>query len=1002
MPESIRASPIGSRRRWIILGAGLLLLWLASGVRRIGAESFGVLHGPLLAGGTHRVEGSWVVAPPLLLRLSLYPRHGVELALPGADEAMLRTAEGSRYGFKGWATVRVHDQAWKAMHRSAAGRGLSGVLVGAVRRVGPELRYDGRRGALSPHLLRDLERKLSDELARRGVELRSLTVESIDYLSAGGEPIEPTGTRLLVVGLDGADWPIIDALLAQDRLPNLGALIERGVRAKLLTISPMLSPVIWTTVATGVEPSRHGILDFVVADPSGTSRQPVTSAQRQVPTIWELVSRSGVDVGVTAWWASWPADPVRGYLVSDRIAYQLFGFRSDIDDAQGKTWPPDLYEQVKSKIVPPDSVDWERVVPYLGGDRDRPEQFDEEESKLLDEFRTLLASGESYLAIGDALRRQFRPQLEVIYFEGTDTIGHLFMSYRRPPLPGVDAARIESFGEMVDRYYEMADAYLGRLLEDRDGDWTVLVLSDHGFVSDATRPRTTDSRIGHGPAADWHRRFGVLILSGAHVRQGQRLDEASVYDIAPTVLALFGQPVPRSWPGRVLASALEEEFLDSHPVRYRADDPRRREVAADTTLDPAAADLLAKLESLGYLSSGTEGTEGTDSMTGHNNAGVALLAEGKFPEAEAEFRAALEVRPDSPMLWVNLGLTLRFQGRLDEARELFERALPHAASMRMAALQLANLALEDGDLDKAERIALGVLEREPAAVELRNLFGLVLERRGDLDRAEAAYLKAAELDPDAALARNNLGNLAKRRNEIELAESWYQQAIEADPYFMGAWNNLALIYQGRGEMQRAIDLYSRALSKEPNNAVVLYNLASLYYATGDFDEARRIWTRATSADPNYASPFNNLASLEINAGRFDEAERLLTRALELDPRYGDARMNLALVHRSHDRFDRAREELQRATEDSRTGVNSHLQLGLLELEMGRAESAVMTLEQAMALAPRSTQLLNALGEAHRTVGNTGEAVRAWRASLAIDPGQELLARALAGLESPTQ
>ena len=70
----------------------------------------------------------------------------------------------------------------------------------------------------------------------------------------------------------------------------------------------------------------------------------------------------------------------------------------------------------------------------------------------------------------------------------------------------------------------------------------MLVLSDHGFSSDVTRPLTTDSRIGHGPAADWHRKFGMIVLSGAHVRAGAKLDEASVLDVAPTVLGIAGVP----------------------------------------------------------------------------------------------------------------------------------------------------------------------------------------------------------------------------------------------------------------------------------------------------------------------------------------------------------------------------------------------------------------------------------------------------------------------------
>jgi Tfp pilus assembly protein PilF len=977
-----------------IVGA-VLIVWLAFSVRTLGPDEFGVVDGPILGGGARKIDGRWCLAPPGLLRLTRYPRHGVELPLPGADEAMLPASDGSRFGFRGWVTVRLPVTNWRRIHRAANGRGANGALLHAVRQAGSELPSGAERQPLAGGTLaRDFERLLAAALAEQGLELRRLELNSIDFLavSAGDEIAAPTGARLLVVGLDGADWTIIDPLIAQGKLPNLKRLIDEGARAKLLTISPMLSPVIWTTVATGVEPSRHGILDFLVEDPNEGTRQPVTSAQRKTPTVWELLSRSGVDVGVTAWWASWPADPVRGYVVSDRLAYQLFGFRSDLDDPQGKTWPPDLYPEIRPLIVAPDSVGWERVRPYLDGPRQEPDSFDADERKLLDEFRTVIAGGETYLDVGLALREQFAPELEVVYFEGTDTVGHLFMPYRMPPLPGVDPARIESFSRIVDHYYETADAYLGRLLDGRDHNWTVLVLSDHGFVTDATRPQTTDSRIGHGAAADWHRRFGVLVLSGAQIVPGVELEEASVYDIAPTILALFGQPIPHSWPGRVLGQALQGEFLESHPVRYRLDEPERRDRLAQSLVDPTAAELLSKLESLGYVS--PEGGDSADSLTARNNAGVALLAEGKYAEAEQEFRAGLADNPGAPMLVMNLALTLRFQRRDGEAAELFELALDHPTTLRMAAHQLAQLRLESGEIAEAEALIQRALAREPDAAELHNTLGLILEQRSDLSGAEHEYRRAAELDPDAALARNNLGNLAKRRNELDAAEAWYLRAIEADPYFMGAYNNLALVYQARGQMPKAIDLYRRALAKSPNNAVVLNNLASLYYATGDHDEAHRLWRRAVMADPGYPSPLNNLASLEINAQRFDEAERLLSRALELDPDYGDARINLSLVYRARGQTDSARHELQLATADPRSGANAWFQLGLFELDSGDPSAAIAALEQARASVPRRTDVLNALGEAFLRSGDPSRAAETWKLSLALNPEQTRVREAL--------
>jgi Flp pilus assembly protein TadD len=737
------------------------------------------------------------------------------------------------------------------------------------------------------------------------------------------------------------------------------------------------------------------VVDFLVADRETGEAQPVTSAQRQVPTVWEILSRRGVEVGVIGWWASWPADPVRGYLVSDRLAYQLFGYRTDPTDAAGKTWPPGLYDQLRPWIQSPRDVTWGRVKPYLTGPRTREEEFTESERELLREFRTLVAAGESYLAIALRLQRERPAQFEAVYFEGTDTAGHLFMPYRLPRMPGVDPKRIESFAAMVDRYYETADTYLGRLLEGRDESWTVMVLSDHGFATDTTRPRATDSRIGHGAAADWHRRFGVLVLSGAGIRQGRALEQATIYDVAPTILALFGQPVPRGWPGRPLTEALTDAFLEGHPLRYRADEPLRDRRGEATALDPAAADVVAKLSSLGYVSSNGGDTQ---AVTALNNTGIALLGQGRYSEAEESFRAALELRPGAPMAGVNLALSLRLQGETAAARERFEQLLNEPAVRRIAANQLAEIRLQAGELEGAEQVARELLELEPNAAEVHNTLGLILEAKGDLSAASSAFRLAADLDPEASMPRNNLGNRQSAEGRLEEAEASYLAAIEADPYFLGAYNNLALVYQQQGQVERAIDLFHRALSRAPDDPVVLNNLAGLYYASGDRDAARRLWKRCIVADPDYASPLNNLAGLLIESGEHAEAERLLTAALRLDPNYTDARLNLALLLRRSGRVSDARDLLVAATRGDEGAAAAWSALGLLELEARRLAPALEALSRALEIEPSRLEALNAIGETYRLVGRRADALAAWRKSLSIDPQQTQVARSLAALE----
>jgi hypothetical protein len=180
------------------------------------------------------------------------------------------------------------------------------------------------------------------------------------------EPATQVDRRLLVFGIDGATWTVIDRLFGEGRLPNLARLVREGSRAPLRTLVPTHSPRIWTTLATGVLPEVHGILDFVVRIP-GTDRTNLpSSAQRRVAALWNVLSDHGYRVGVANWWASYPAEPIDGFVISDRASpVRRASYRSTLrlsDDGvagrhDGETHPPELAKALDSLLDPPGEPD---------------------------------------------------------------------------------------------------------------------------------------------------------------------------------------------------------------------------------------------------------------------------------------------------------------------------------------------------------------------------------------------------------------------------------------------------------------------------------------------------------------------------------------------------------------------------------------------------------------------------------------------------------------------
>ena len=98
-------------------------------------------------------------------------------------------------------------------------------------------------------------------------------------------------TRLLLVGWDAVDWKVIDPLLARGQMPNLAGLIAAGVRGNNATIYPPLSPMVWTSIATGKRPTKHGIHGFTEPTEDGMAVRPASNLGRKTKAFWNILNQ---------------------------------------------------------------------------------------------------------------------------------------------------------------------------------------------------------------------------------------------------------------------------------------------------------------------------------------------------------------------------------------------------------------------------------------------------------------------------------------------------------------------------------------------------------------------------------------------------------------------------------------------------------------------------------------------------------------------------------------
>ncbi len=789
-----------------------------------------------------------------------------------------------------------------------------------------------------------------------------------------GPPARVPERNVLLVGLDGLDWDVADPLMAAGEMPNLSRLVRGGARARLRSVVPVLSPVVWTSVATGKQPAKHGIVDFL-AQASDGSKVPVTSTLWQARSLWDILSQSGIPVAVTAWWATWPAEPVRGLLATDRIAYQLFRdvvatqSADPAADARGKTYPPELYAEIRPLVARPAAMREAELAPFV--DFQALGTPDADDRERLDELKTVLASTRTYEAIAARFLEKQPRGFHAVYIEATDTVAHLFMPFHPPRQEHVDARRFAAFQHAVNAIYREADAFLGRMLERVGPDWNVVVLSDHGFKHGENRPRT-DPRVDKGPAADWHDRFGVLVLYGPDVRAGVEVADASVLDVAPTLLALYGLPVAEDMDGRVLEEALDPEFTRRCPLErtatYETGRPRKPGPALPSSQD---ADLVAKLRALGYLGGGgappaDEGYELSGALATLNR-GVALMAQGDLAAAEVELQQALE-QGAGRLALVNLFELYVLRRDLPQARLMLERLERHFPESRELVGLRGVMADLEGKPAEAERLLRAAIAQDPAQARARVRLGRVLEKQGRLAEALAEYEAAVRADPNLAEARNYAGNIHRLQGRHAQAEAAYREAIAADPRYPGAYNNLGLMLQQRGELDEAVALYRKGLEYAPRSPLLHNSLATLLIVRKQWAEAQAEIEKALEIAPRMAEAHNNLGILLAQQGKTAEALAAFDRAVQADPGYAEGHFNRGKALSMLGREDEAFAAFVRASELAPRDADAALAAGELAYRAGRHAEALRYLERAERLTPNHPRLRERLAELRSRVG----------------------------------
>lgn len=625
----------------------------------------------------------------------------------------------------------------------------------------------------------------------------------------------------MLIGWDAADWEYLTPLLDAGKMPNLLRLIESGVSGRIATLQPILSPILWTSIATGKRGDKHGVLSFVEPRPDGKGIQTVGSPSRRAKALWNILSQVGRRSVVVNWFASHPAEPIQGAIVSNHFTEASLT-SAPLDERAFH--PRDLSPVMEQLRVTAATLTPAQMHPFF------LEKFPEDDDSRLQSLARLLAQCASTHNAATYLAETEDWDFLAAYYDMIDHVGHGYAHFAPPRMEHVSEEDFEIFRHVMESTYRYHDLMLGRWMELADEETAIILLSDHGFYHGGGRPLAERGHASgerppgvHNNPLMWHRLHGVVVAAGPGIKSDALVQSASLLDVAPTVLAMLGVPVPEDFEGRVLTQIFEEKIEPQTVASYEPphpDDGVIRDAPVEEQDPWAAQEALKQLVELGYIEAPT--ADGPTPLERAKEAHDSHLAQIYFTTARYDEALAilqnLARGSQDPSFRCREAMCLMALFRIDEAAAIIDEVrsnFPHYSLGKMTAGQLA---LMRGEEEQAERLFAELKESESQMPMLHYQVGAIHLRHGKWEEAAALFRSALAADPDLADAHDGLGVALRHLGKLEDSIYEHMRAISLQHERAQTHVNLGISLTKAGQLQwaiRALNVAAELVPAEP-------------------------------------------------------------------------------------------------------------------------------------------------------------------------------------------
>lgn len=644
-----------------------------------------------------------------------------------------------------------------------------------------------------------------------------------------------THPKLLLIGWDSADWKVLSPLMDSGHMPTLRCIVEGGVSGNLRTLEPMLSPMLWTSIATGKRAYDHGVLGFTEVDALTQRIQPVTASTRRCAALWNILASQGLNCHVIGWFATHGEQIPGGGLVSNLFPVPTAGPGEDWPAApRGTIWPEEDAAALNDLRVSPEDIEGDTISLFCP----RWKEIDTTKDHRLGHLRIHLAEAFSIQAAACWTLQNTEWDFTAVYFRAIDEIAHHFMPYHPPKLDGVPQADFYLYQDVMNSTCRMHDLMVARLISLAGPDTHVIIVSDHGFHSDHLRPKFIP-RIPAGITV-WHRDHGIFAAAGPRFAKDELVHGASLLDITPTVLQLFGLPVGRDMGGRVLADAFAQTPKIKTIPTWDNSHTAFRQAPFHLT-EEENRKLIEQFAALGYLDKTTGNTDHDAALVDRESRWALARAymDGErylkaLPLLETLHQEAPE-RADHAQMLARCQMRL---GMVDEAEQSLNSTLETASNAPVAAMLRAQIALVRRDPAKAlewiETAHASGLVHEPRFWR-QSCLTLIQLRRWPQVQDAAEKLNA--LDPEDAQGHLALAIAHLHQNRAEEAIESALHATALDFHLPRAHFILARALLRLRDLDRAEQALRNALRIMPAFPQALQLLAALCRASGRWQES---------------------------------------------------------------------------------------------------------------------------------------------------------------------